>query len=53
MTIIDKSEAVEIRVQGLRKEFFHEGRTLDVLRGIDLTLEPASMVSIRGRSGAG
>jgi lipoprotein-releasing system ATP-binding protein len=44
---------MEIRIEGLKKEFFHEGRTLEVLRGIDLTLEPASMVSIRGRSGAG
>ena len=42
-----------IQVIKLRKEFFHEGRTLEVLRGIDLELEPASMVSIRGRSGAG
>lgn len=44
---------MEIHIEGLKKEFFHEGRTLEVLRGIDLTLEPASMVSIRGRSGAG
>lgn len=49
----EQSEAVEIRVENLTKEFFHEGKTLEVLRGIDLTLEPASMVSIRGRSGAG
>lgn len=48
-----KSNSMEIRIEGLKKEFFHEGRTLEVLRGIDLTLEPASMVSIRGRSGAG
>ena len=48
-----KKKALEIRVEGLTKEFFHEGRTLKVLRGIDLSLEPASMVSIRGRSGAG
>ncbi len=45
--------AAEIRIEGLTKEFFHEGKTLKVLRGIDLLLEPASMVSIRGRSGAG
>ncbi len=44
---------MEIRIQNLRKEFFHEGHTLEVLKGIDLVLEPASMVSIRGRSGAG
>ncbi len=49
----DKSNPIEIRVEGLKKEFFHEGRTLEVLKGIDLTLEPAAMVSIRGRSGAG
>ena len=45
--------AAEIRIEGLTKDFFHEGKTLKVLRGIDLLLEPASMVSIRGRSGAG
>ncbi len=49
----ENSGAVEIRVEELKKEFFHEGRTLEVLRGISLSLEPASMVSIRGRSGAG
>lgn len=48
-----ESKSVEIRVDGLKKEFFHDGKTLEVLRGIVLTLEPASMVSIRGRSGAG
>ena len=47
------SEPLEIVVDSVRKEFFHEGRTLEVLSGIDLVLEPASMVSIRGRSGAG
>ena len=46
-------KAVEIQVKGLTKEFSHEGKTLKVLKGIDLQLEPASMVSIRGRSGAG
>ena len=45
----DKSTPVEIRVEGLKKEFGHEGRTLEVLKGIDLVLEPAAMVSIRGR----
>lgn len=47
------SKAVDIKIVDLKKEFFHEGRTLQVLRGINLNLEPASMVSIRGRSGAG
>ena len=40
----DKSTPVEIRVEGLKKEFFHEGRTLEVLKGIDLVLEPAATV---------
>lgn len=53
MLKIEKTSPVEIRVEGLKKEFFHEGRTLEVLKGIDLILAPASMVSIRGRSGAG
>lgn len=45
--------ALAISVEGLKREFFHEGKTLKVLRGINVVLEPASMVSIRGRSGAG
>lgn len=45
--------ALEIRIEGLQREFLHEGNKLEVLKGIDLTMEPASMVSIRGRSGAG
>ena len=53
MAHVEQPGAMKIRVEGLTKEFFHEGHTLKVLRGIDLELEPASMVSIRGRSGAG
>jgi len=51
--IDDRPRALDISVEGLRREFFHDGRTLEVLRGIDIVLPPASMVSIRGRSGAG
>lgn len=47
------SSALAISVENLQREFFHEGKKLEVLRGINVTLEPASMVSIRGRSGAG
>ena len=53
MTQFNKPTSMRIQIRGLRKEFFHEGHTLEVLRGIDLTLEPGAMVSIRGRSGAG
>jgi len=40
-------------VRDLRKSFFHMGRTLDVLRGIDLDLEEGEVVGIVGPSGAG
>ena len=37
----------------VKKSFQHMGRTLDVLRGIDLTIEAGEMVGIVGQSGAG
>jgi len=37
----------------VRKSFQHMGRTLEVLRGIDLTINEGEMVSIVGQSGAG
>jgi lipoprotein-releasing system ATP-binding protein len=37
----------------VRKHFHHMGRELEVLRGIDLTLEEGELVSIVGQSGAG
>ena len=37
----------------VKKSFQHMGRTLDVLRGIDLTIEEGEMVGIVGQSGAG
>ncbi len=45
--------AKRIRVEALRKHFIHEGHRLDVLKGIDLVIEPGEMVSIIGPSGAG
>ncbi len=41
-------EAVDVR-----KSFVHMGRTLDVLRGIDLTIEEGEMIGVVGQSGAG
>ena len=37
----------------VKKSFQHMGRTLDVLRGIDLTIYEGEMLSIVGQSGAG
>jgi lipoprotein-releasing system ATP-binding protein len=37
----------------VKKSFQHMGRTLDVLRGIDLTIEEGEMLGIVGQSGAG
>jgi lipoprotein-releasing system ATP-binding protein len=37
----------------VKKSFQHMGRTLDVLRGIDLTIHAGEMVGIIGQSGAG
>ena len=37
----------------MKKSFQHMGRTLDVLRGIDLTINEGEMVGIVGQSGAG
>ena len=37
----------------VKKSFQHMGRTLEVLRGIDLTINEGEMVGIVGQSGAG
>jgi len=40
-------------VQNLTKSFVHEGRRLDVLRGVNLTVRAGEMVTVVGPSGAG
>ena len=42
-----------LQTRSLRKSFMHEGRTLDVLTGIDLTIEAGERIVIVGQSGAG
>ena len=37
----------------VRKSFQHMGRTLDVLRGIDLSIDEGEMLGVVGQSGAG
>ncbi|HET9959868.1 MAG TPA: ABC transporter ATP-binding protein [Polyangiaceae bacterium] len=46
------SEAL-VLIEDLRKSFQHEGRTLDVLRGIDLNIYAGQILAIVGPSGAG
>jgi lipoprotein-releasing system ATP-binding protein len=42
-----------LEVRGLSKSFLHEGRTIEVLRAIDLVVERGEQVAIVGQSGAG
>jgi lipoprotein-releasing system ATP-binding protein len=42
-----------VEIRALHKSFLHGGRRIEVLRGIDLTVQPAEMVAVVGASGAG
>ncbi|MCA9584856.1 MAG: ABC transporter ATP-binding protein [Myxococcales bacterium] len=42
-----------VTATNVKKSFQHMGRTLEVLRGIDLTIDTGEMLSIVGQSGAG
>lgn len=42
-----------VLIEDLRKSFQHEGRTLDVLKGIDLSIYSGQILAIVGPSGAG
>jgi lipoprotein-releasing system ATP-binding protein len=46
------AEALVI-IEDLKKSFQHMGRTLDVLKGIDLKIFPGQILAIVGQSGAG
>lgn len=47
------SKSPIVVAKDVKKSFQHMGRTLDVLRGIDLSIEEGDMVGIVGMSGAG
>ncbi len=42
-----------VLIEGLTKSFEHMGRTLQVLRGIDLNIYPGQVIAVVGPSGAG
>ena len=42
-----------IVVRGVTKNFVHDGLTLEILKGIDLTIQRGEMLSVAGPSGAG
>ncbi len=42
-----------VRVEGLKKDFYHGGRKIQVLKGIDLQINAGEMLSIEGASGVG
>src|SRR5262245_36842320 len=42
-----------VEVRSLGKSFVHAGRRLDILKDIQLVMEPAEMLSVVGASGVG
>ena len=42
-----------IETQGLRREYKMGARTVEALRGVDLTVMPERLVALKGRSGSG
>lgn len=44
---------VVLQAEGLYKEFGHQGRSVEVLKGVDLAVKPGEMVAVVGASGSG
>ncbi len=49
----EPAERVIVSLKNVRKQYEHEGKTLEVVKGIDLTIRTREMVCIMGLSGAG
>jgi lipoprotein-releasing system ATP-binding protein len=50
---VGRMRGARVEVRSLVKTFEHGGRRLEILRGIDFTLEPGEMVAVVGASGVG
>src|SRR5689334_12116441 len=42
-----------LRAHGIRKSFFKAGTEIQVIRGVDLEIQPGEMVAVTGASGVG
>ena len=47
------SDSLLLETRDLYKSFDHEGRTINVLQGIDLSVERGDRIAVVGQSGAG
>ena len=47
------TEKLLLSTRKLRKAFQHEGRTIEVLKGVDLDIAPGERIAVVGKSGAG
>ncbi|MEE2787674.1 MAG: ABC transporter ATP-binding protein [Myxococcota bacterium] len=47
------TEKLLLSTRKLRKAFQHEGRTINVLNGVDLDIAPGERIAVVGKSGAG
>ena len=52
-TVLEAPRKELVRVEGVTKKFLHEGREVEILKGIDLAIDAGEMLCIVGASGAG